>query len=145
MFQMPHLNLARGIPHPGNRCARKIDGVAVEVQHHLHHIGIHDVARSLDRRCYRADRSLRLLQQGIDRHINRVRIEQRFISLDVYENVSLFASRYFRDAFRPSAVLAPRHSCLTAKASMAFTMRSSSVATITRFTRAASLARSYTR
>src|SRR5882762_4401337 len=115
MFQMPHLNFARRIPHPGNRRAGKIDRVPVEVQHRLHHVRVHDVAGRLNRRRHRADRSLGFLQQGIDRRINRIRIQQRLVSLYVHEDVALFVSRHFGHAFRSGTVLGPRHSRFTAK------------------------------
>src|SRR5882762_8000898 len=113
MFQMPHLNLARRVPHPGNRRAREIDRVPVEVQHDLHHVRVHDVAGRLNRRRHRADRSLGLLQQGIDRHINRTRIQERLVPLYIHEYVALFVRRHFGHPFRSGTVLGPRHSRLT--------------------------------
>ncbi len=115
MLQMPHLNLAGRIPDPWNRRPREVERVAVEVQHGLNDVRVHDVARCFDRRRHRADRCRRLLQQGIHSHVNRPRIQQRLISLDVHKHVALFARRHFRDAFRSGTVLRPRHPRLAAK------------------------------
>src|ERR1041384_2422410 len=90
MLQVAHLNSAYGIPHPRNGRAREIKSTAIEVQHRLHYVGIHDVGGSLDGCGNRTNRGGRLLQQGTDSSIHGNWIEKRLIALDVHEDLASF-------------------------------------------------------
>ena len=115
MLQVPHLNLACAVPHPRNRRPREVQGIPVEVQDGLHHVGVHDVRGSLDGRGYSANRGGRLFQQRRNCRVYRNGVEHRLVTLHIDKHVALFVSRHFRNALRPGAVIRARHSCFSAK------------------------------
>ena len=115
MLQVAHLNFAYGIPHPRNRRARKIKRIAIEVQHRLHHVGIHDVGGSLDGCGHRANRGCRFLQQGRDGRIHGNGIKKRLIALDVHEDFAFFVGGHFRNALRAGAVIRAGHARFAAE------------------------------
>ena len=89
--------------------------MAIEIQHGLHHVRIHDICRSLDGRRHRANRSGRLLQQRCDRSVNRGWIQKRLVTLHVREDVAFFMRGHFRHALGSRAMIGARHARFAAE------------------------------
>lgn len=116
MLQMADLNFAGGVADPGNRRAREIEAIVVEIEDGFYDIGVHDVGGRLDRGGHRGDRGGGLFEKGIDRGVNGRGIEQGLISLDVYEDVALFVGGDFRHALGAGAVVGAGHAGVAAEA-----------------------------
>jgi hypothetical protein len=116
MLEVADLHFAGGIAHPGNRRAREIETVVVEIEDGFYDVGVHDVGRALDRGGDRGDRGGGLFEKGIDRAVDGRRIEQGLISLHIHEDVALFVGGDFRHTFRAGTVVAACHAGVTAEA-----------------------------
>ncbi len=109
VFQMADLDFAGGVADPGNRSAREIEAVVVEIEDGFHDVGVHDVRGRFDRSGYRGDGGGGLFEEGIDRGVDGYRVEQRLISLDIHKDVALFMGGDFRHALGAGAMVGARH------------------------------------
>src|SRR2546426_6095298 len=69
--------------HPGDWCAGEVQRVALEIEHHLHYIRVHDVGRSSDGDGESGDLNRGVIQKNLDGGIHRGGVDQRLVALDV--------------------------------------------------------------
>jgi len=115
VFPVFHMDLLLSLADPGNRSAGKIKAVAFEVENRFDDIGIHNVARMANGCGDCGDLSGRFFQECGDGDIDRGWIDERFVSLNVDEDVALLVSGDFGDAFGAGAVVGAGHACFAAE------------------------------
>jgi hypothetical protein len=115
MFPVFHVDFLLGVADPGDRRARKIKAVAFEVENRFHHIGIHDVTGVADGSGDGGDLGGGFFEEGGDGRIDGHRIDQRFIALDVDEDLAFLVRGDFGDAFGAGAVVGAGHAGFAAE------------------------------
>ena len=116
MFQVADLDFASAVADPRNRGAGKIDTVVVEVEDGLDYIRVHDVGGSFDGSGHCGDCDGRLFEKGTDGSVDGYGIEERFVALDVDEDVALFVGGDFGDALGAGAMVGAGHAGVAAEA-----------------------------
>src|SRR5579863_4079676 len=77
------------VAHPGNRGAREIKRVVVEIHDNLDDVGVHYVGRPRDGSSHGRDRIMLVFEQSLDNGVHGGGVEKRFVSLDVHKHVAL--------------------------------------------------------
>ncbi len=116
---MPRVDWRVPVADPGNRGARKIQRVVVEIEDDFDDVGIHDVGGPCDSNRQGRDRDLFVGLDGFDGRVNRGRLDQRLIPLHVHENVVASVDcrcGHFGDALGAGPVFGARHHCFPSKA-----------------------------
>ena len=109
MFPVFDVDFLLGVADPRDRRAGKIKTVVFEVEDCFYDIGIHDVAGVADGRSDGGNLGGGFFEERGDRSIDRGWIDERFIALDVYEDVAILVRGHFGDAFGAGAVIATGH------------------------------------
>src|SRR3989454_4014883 len=73
--------------HPGDWCAGEVQRVALEIEHHLHYIRVHDVGRNSDGDGESGDLNRGVIQKNLDGGIHRGGVDQRLVALDVDDDL----------------------------------------------------------
>src|SRR5271156_478449 len=115
MLKVPDLDGAPGVADPWDGGAGEIERVVVEIQNDLYDVGVHDVARDLDRRRHGRHYGLRLVQQGRYRDVDGRRIKQRLVTLHIYEHFAIDVGGYFGDPLGAGAMVVAGHARLAAE------------------------------
>src|SRR5580704_9471131 len=139
---MAHLNFVRGVAHPWDRGARKIESIVVEIEDRLHDVWVHDVRGRFDWRGHRGNGCGWLFEQGVHGGVDGTGSSSgsspcTFTKTLPFSWAATSATRSVPVRWSERVMRA-----VPPKLSTAFTMRSSSVATITRSASVAILARS---
>src|SRR3954454_17635863 len=92
-----------------NRTARKVDGIPTPICYDLDNVWIGDFQRIVDPLLEGSHYDVIVVYHSQDCRINRVRIDQRFVSLDVHHDIRALGRNYFRDAIGSRRMVRPRH------------------------------------
>jgi hypothetical protein len=104
-----HVDLLLGVADPGDRRAGKIEAVAFEIENRFHDVGIHDVAGVADGRGDGGDLGGGLFEERGDGGVDGGWIDERFVALDVDEDVAFLVRGDFGDSFGAGAVVGAGH------------------------------------
>ena len=115
MFPVFDVDFLLGVADPGNRRAGEIEAVAFEIENRFHDVGVHDVPGVADGRGDGGDLGGGLFEEGGDGGVNRSWIDERFVTLNVDEDVACLMRRDFGDAFGACAVVGASHAGFTAE------------------------------
>lgn len=109
MFPMGHGNASGSVANPWDGSTGEVECIAIEIEHDLDDIGIHDVVGfdNFDARSGDLDR--RVFAHGGDDRVDCLRRNERFIALNVDVNVRGNMRGDFGDAIGAGAVIGARH------------------------------------
>src|SRR5579884_644017 len=99
----------------GNRTARKIDRISQKIRHDFYHVRVQNIRRICNPLLQSAHGDRFVSIRGENGSIDRFRINQRLISLDIYVQRGWFSGSDFSYAVGTCRMIAPRHAHLSAK------------------------------
>ena len=109
------MDLLLGVAHPGDRRARKIKGVGVEIEDGLDDIGIHDVWDVTNWSGDGGDLRGGILEKRSDGGVNGDRIDEGLVALNVDEDIAGFMCRHFGNTLGAGAMVGASHSGFAGK------------------------------
>jgi len=115
MLEVADFHFGGGIAEPGDGSAGEVEGVFIEVEDSFYDVGIHDVGWSFYGGGDAGDRGGSVFKQGADGGIDDFGIEERFVTLNVDENLAIGVSGNFRNAFGAGTVLGAGHAGFAAE------------------------------
>jgi len=110
-----HVDFLLGVADPRDRRAGEIEAVAFEIENRFHDVGVHDVPGVADGRGDGGDLGGGLFEERGDGSVDGGWVDERFIALDVDEDVACLMRRDFGDAFGAGAVVAAGHAGFAAE------------------------------
>lgn len=115
VLEMADFYFGGGVAEPGDGSAGEVQGVFVKVEDGFHDVGIHDVGGRFYGRGYGGDGGGRIFENGGDGGVDDFGIEERFVALDVDEDLAIDMSGDFGYAFGAGAVLGAGHAGFAAE------------------------------
>jgi hypothetical protein len=115
MLPIIYMNLLLCVAYPRDGSAGKIQRVIVEIEHGFNDVWVHDVPGMADGRGHSGNLRGGVFKKGTDRSVDGDRIDERFVSLDVDEDVAGFVSGHLGDALGSGAMIVARHTGLAAE------------------------------
>src|SRR5580704_15213601 len=105
VLPVARVHFGAGIANPGDRGARKIERVAVEIADYFHHVGIHDVVGNRNGGTRRGNLHGFVVEHGLGYGIHGGRIDQGLVTLDVDVDLGGNMHGYFRHSVGTGAMV----------------------------------------
>jgi hypothetical protein len=115
MLEVADFHFGGGIAEPGDGSAGEVQRVFVEVEDGFYDVGIHDVGWSFYGGGDAGDRGGCVFKKGANSGVDDFGVEERFVTLDIHENLAIGVSGNFRNALGAGAVLGAGHAGFAAE------------------------------